>query len=52
MATPHVAGVAALHAEADPAARGMALASRLASSSQRLFALASADVGAGLVQAP
>jgi subtilisin family serine protease len=52
MATPHAAGVAALHAEADPAARGMALASRLASSAQRLTALASADVGAGLVQAP
>ena len=29
MATPHVAGIAALYAEADPAARGAALARAL-----------------------
>ncbi len=52
MATPHVAGIAALHAEANPTARGLALASVLTSSAQRLPLLSSADVGAGLVQAP
>ncbi len=52
MATPHVAGIAALHAEANPATRGLALASLLTSSALRLPLLSSADVGAGLVQAP
>ncbi len=51
MAAPHVAGVAALHAEADPKARGRALMSILTQNARRLT-LPSRDVGAGLVQAP
>lgn len=51
MATPHVAGVAALLAEAYPEATAAELACRLAHSARRL-PLASSDVGAGLVQAP
>ena len=51
MATPHVAGIAALYAEADPAARGAALARTLTGGAQRLE-LPSTDVGAGMVQAP
>lgn len=51
MATPHVAGVAALIAEQDPDLRGFALWNRLVATARRLPA-ASADVGAGLVQAP
>jgi subtilisin len=52
MATPHVAGVAALLAEANPGARGAALAQLLTTRARRLAHLSSADVGAGLVQAP
>lgn len=50
MATPFVAGVAALYAEADPAARAGVLAERLV---QHAHALAepARDVGAGLVHA-
>ncbi len=51
MATPHVAGIAALHAEANPNARGRALWQLLTTSARRLR-LPSRDVGAGLVQAP
>lgn len=51
MATPHVAGIAALHAEATPGARGRALAQTLFESARRLEQL-STDVGVGLVQAP
>src|SRR5829696_5858455 len=51
MATPHVAGIAALYAEADPAARGAALGRLLTGGAQRL-SLPSSDVGAGMVQAP
>ena len=51
MATPHVAGIAALYAEADPSARGAALGRLLTAGAQRL-ALPSEDVGAGMVQAP
>ena len=51
MATPHVAGIAALYAEADPSARGAALARALTGGAQRLE-LPSTDVGAGMVQAP
>ena len=36
MATPHVAGIAALYAEADPSARGAALARALTGGAQRL----------------
>ena len=50
MATPHVAGIAALWAEARQV-RGAALFQVLASAARRLGAL-SMDVGAGLVQAP
>ncbi|PRY30909.1 S8 family serine peptidase [Umezawaea tangerina] len=50
MATPHVAGVAALMAERY-GARGFELWARLAQTARRL-PLPSTDVGAGLVQAP
>jgi hypothetical protein len=51
MATPHVAGIAALYAEADPNARGAALWQALVGGAQRM-PIAAVDVGAGLVQAP
>jgi subtilisin family serine protease len=51
MATPHVAGMAALAAEADPANRGTALWAFLQQHARRL-PQASTDVGVGLVQAP
>jgi hypothetical protein len=51
MATPHVAGIAALHAEANPNARGDALW-RLLIQTARRSSLPARDVGAGLVQAP
>jgi subtilisin family serine protease len=51
MATPHVAGIAALYAEANPGVRGGALGWLLLQSAERL-ALPTRDVGAGLVQAP
>ncbi len=51
MATPHVAGIAALHAQTDPRLRGSALWARLIQTARRLC-LPSRDVGAGLVQAP
>jgi subtilisin len=50
MATPHVAGIAALIAQAT-GARGWELWARLAQTARRL-ALPGTDVGAGLVQAP
>lgn len=50
MATPHVAGIAALYAEAT-GARGQVLWTQLTQGARRL-ALSSADVGSGLVQAP
>ncbi len=51
MATPYVAGIAALLAEANPSARGSALLDLLTQSVQPL-ALPARDVGAGLIQAP
>lgn len=51
MATPHVAGIAALYAESDPKLRGQALWMALISRARRLD-LPSRDVGMGLVQAP
>ena len=51
MATPHVAGVVALLAEANPKATVAELKDLLITSALRL-PLASTDVGAGLVQAP
>lgn len=51
MATPHVAGIAALFAQANPNARGRALLQLLTQHARRLT-LPGRDVGAGLVQAP
>jgi len=51
MATPHVAGIAALIAESRPNMRGAALWQALVSNARPLAAQ-SRDVGAGLVQAP
>ncbi len=51
MATPHVAGIAALWSEANGNAAGAALWQLLVRSARRL-SLPSVDVGAGLVQAP
>lgn len=51
MATPHVAGCAALWAQTSASMRGMTLWRRLQSSARRL-ALPASRVGAGLVQAP
>ncbi len=51
MATPHVAGCAALWAESDPSLRGTALWQKLQSSARPLGSPQS-RVGAGLVQAP
>jgi subtilisin family serine protease len=51
MATPHVAGTAALHAQVNPGARGRALGQVVFESARRL-PLLSTDVGVGLVQAP
>lgn len=51
MATPHVAGIAALLAEQNPDVRGGSLGWLLLQGARRLE-LSSQDVGAGLVQAP
>jgi subtilisin family serine protease len=51
MATPHVAGCAALWAESNPALRGMALWNRLLATAKPL-AFPPHKVGKGLVQAP
>lgn len=51
MATPHVAGIAALLAEANQGARGQALWNLLVQTAKALD-LPESDVGAGLVQAP
>jgi subtilisin family serine protease len=51
MATPHVAGIAALYAEANPGITAPQLWNLLIRTAQRL-PLPSIDVGAGLVQAP
>ncbi|HKS63668.1 MAG TPA: S8 family serine peptidase [Xanthobacteraceae bacterium] len=51
MATPHVAGIAALWAQSNAAFRGRSLMSVLTQSARRLN-LSARDVGAGLVQAP
>lgn len=52
MACPHVAGVAALWAESNPALRGRALWDILTSTARPLDGQLTRDVGAGLVQAP
>jgi subtilisin family serine protease len=51
MATPHVAGIAALYAEVNPTFRGLELAAQLRRRVLKL-PLPKGDVGAGLVQAP
>ena len=51
MATPHVAGCAALWAESSPALRGMALWKKLQATAKPL-AFSASKVGKGLVQAP
>jgi subtilisin family serine protease len=51
MATPHVAGIAALHAQANPGITAVDLWTRLVKSARSLSEPA-ADVGSGLVQAP
>jgi subtilisin len=51
MATPHVAGIAALLAHSNPGARGRQLMSHLTQAAKPLTA-GSLDVGSGLVQAP
>ena len=51
MATPHVAGCAALWAQTSPGLRGAALRAKLIATARHLPFPAS-DVGAGLVQAP
>lgn len=52
MATPHVAGIAALYAQLNPAHRGAALWQRLVSTAKVLPGQPAAHVGAGNVQAP
>ncbi len=51
MATPFVAGIAALHAERDALTRSDALGAALVMSARPL-ALPADDIGFGLVQAP
>lgn len=51
MATPHVAGIAALYAQVDTSLRGRALWKRLIASASRLTDM-TADIGSGLVTAP
>jgi subtilisin family serine protease len=51
MATPHVAGCAALWAQTNPALRGAALRAKLIATAKHL-PFPPTDVGAGLVQAP
>jgi subtilisin family serine protease len=51
MATPFVAGIAALYAQAESQARGRALLNLVVQNARRL-SQSSRDVGAGLVQAP
>ena len=51
MATPHVAGIAALWAQSDSSLRGQALWTALTGAAKNLSQPAT-DVGAGLVQAP
>ncbi|HMQ57344.1 MAG TPA: S8 family serine peptidase [Rhizobiaceae bacterium] len=52
MATPHVAGIAALHAQANAAHRGAALWQRLIATAEAIGGQPAGHVGAGLVQAP
>jgi len=51
MATPHMAGIAALFAESQPSARGLALWALVVQHARHL-AIPVRDVGAGITQAP
>ena len=51
MATPHVAGAAALWAQSNPALRGQALGNALIQSA-KMLPIAASDVGSGMVQCP
>jgi subtilisin family serine protease len=51
MATPHAAGLVALHAQANPGMKGASLGWLLLQSARRLT-LPNRDIGAGLAQAP
>ncbi|ACO47935.1 S8 family serine peptidase [Deinococcus deserti] len=52
MATPHVAGVAALYVEQNPANTGRTLWKLLTERARTVAALSADDVGTGIVQAP
>ena len=54
MATPHVAGIAALYAQADPSARGAALKSLILNQAKALSNAVArkGEIGRGLTQAP
>jgi len=51
MATPHVAGIAALYAQSSAALRGAALWQKLIATSRNITTIPAVDDGAGLVQA-
>lgn len=52
MATPHVAGIAALYAQRSQSLRGMKLWTRLIRTARNILPIPPADDGAGMVQAP
>lgn len=52
MACPHVAGIAALWAESDPALRGQCLWDQLVAAAEPLAGQSAIDIGRGLVKAP
>ena len=52
MATPHVAGIAALYAHSSVSLRGLALWKKLVDTARNIVTIPVADDGAGLVQAP
>jgi len=54
MATPHVAGIAALYAQSDPNARGLQLKNLVLNTCKDLVGgnLRTGEIGRGLVQAP
>ncbi|HYI97523.1 MAG TPA: S8 family serine peptidase, partial [Bryobacteraceae bacterium] len=51
MATPHVAGIAALYAQSSASLRGIALWKKLTQTSRNITTIVKVDDGAGLVQA-
>jgi subtilisin family serine protease len=52
MATPHVAGIAALFAQSSSSLRGVTLWKKLTANARNILTIPVADDGAGLVQAP